>query len=126
MKHTTRRTIWTTVGAAVLAGTIGLAAAGTASAAEEPTAPASGRGDRAAQVCTHLDEIESRMSDHLEHIANRQTWLATRRAEAEAAGRDEIVDRIDRVSARLADRAVKVQERIDRLDTWASEHCPAT
>lgn len=125
MKHTIKRTICTAVGAAMLAGTIGLAVGGTAFAAEDPTTPAPGRGDRAALVCTHLDEIESKLSGHLERIADRQGWLATRRAEAEAAGRDALVARIDRLSARLDDRAAQVQDRIDRLGTWAAEHCPA-
>jgi hypothetical protein len=104
-----------------------LSVAGAAAAADSVSAPATGgdRGGRAAQVCEHLDEIDARVATHLETIAQRQARLIERRAEADAAGRHRLVERIDRVTARLAERTAAMQERIERLDAWAAEHCEA-
>ena len=114
------------IAALALVGALGLA--GTAAATDDATRHAhrpTDRGGRAAQVCEHLDEIDAKVATHLETIAARQARLAERRAEAEAAGRDRLVERIDRVSARLTERIAAVQDRIERLDAWAAEHCDA-
>jgi hypothetical protein len=111
--------VWTVV----VAGTLGIAVAGTAGASDDSTTAPRARGDRAAMVCEHLDAIDAQMAERLAHIASRQGWLADKRATAVAAGRDEMVARIDAASAKLTERAATVQERIGRLDTWAAEHC---
>jgi hypothetical protein len=134
MKSKISKKLWTGVAVATLAGVAGIGGAQAASAADDPAIPASpteqarpnGRSDRAAKVCERLDDIEATMAHHLDQIATRQTWLTTKREQAVAAGRDKLVERIDRASARLTERTTKVHDRIDRLETWAAEHCPAT
>ncbi|MCU1361529.1 MAG: hypothetical protein JWN99_2818 [Ilumatobacteraceae bacterium] len=123
-KTTMSKKVWMAVAAATLAGTIGVAGAAAAASDDAPV-PTGTRGDRAALVCSHLDEIQAKMAGHLTEITNRQQWLATKRAEAVAAGHDRVVERIDKVSARLTERTPKVQDRVARLQTWATTHCDA-
>ncbi|MGD9996045.1 MAG: hypothetical protein AB7L17_21060 [Ilumatobacteraceae bacterium] len=119
---------WTAVAASTVAAVIGtVALAGTASATTDASGetPPRSREDRTALMCEHLDEIEARMASHLELITGRQSWLATKRAAAVEAGLDAVVERIDRVSARLTERQARVEQRSERLTAWAATHCDA-
>jgi hypothetical protein len=126
--------VWTCVAAVTVTALLGVAGgAGTASAADDPVPPARERpvrerpdGERPALACERLDEINARLAEVVEHLTSRQDKLDARRAEAVAAGRDRVVERIDRASTRSTERAAKVHDRIERLAAWSAEHCPAT
>ena len=141
MNHCTTKTskkistkVWTGVAAVTVTALLGVAGgSGTVSAAEDPVPtarerPAGERPDRErpALACERLDEINARLAEVVEHLTSRQDKLDARRAEAVAAGRDRVVERIDRAATRSTERAAKVHDRIERLAAWSAEHCPAT
>ncbi len=127
-KNTISKKLWAAVAIATVSGVVGVAGiAAATSTGDDGSAPTTGRdrGDRAAQVCEHFDQIQAKMAQRSEHLTSRLASLADRRAEAVAAGNDRLVDRIDRLTARLTERSTEVQDRTDRLAAWATEHCPA-
>ncbi|MEK7425340.1 MAG: hypothetical protein AAB131_16035 [Actinomycetota bacterium] len=118
-----KRSIWAGISALTIAGT--LAVGGTASANEGGDTGNPG-GDRVARVCNNLDTINAQLDQRLAEIQRRIDWLTEKRARAEAAGRTDLVARIDAALAKLNDRATRVQARKDKLAAWAAEHCTTT
>lgn len=110
-----------------LAGTLtvagSLAVGGTALAAGgDGSGPT---GDRAAKICTHLDEIDDWMNSRIAEVQHRIDYFTTMRGKAEAAGRTNLVARIDTALSRLNDRLGRLQHRLSEVDTWAASHCTA-
>jgi hypothetical protein len=94
------------------------------------TASAGGPGDglgstpeRAARICANHDEIHDWITSRIEEVNRRLEYFRSMRARAEAAGRTELVERIDRAIARLNDRLARLQERLAKLDEWVATHC---
>lgn len=80
-------------------------------------------GARAEKICTNLDSIDDWLSSRIAEVQHRIEYFTSMRAKAAAAGRDELVARIDTALARLNERLSRLQERLTKLDTWAAAHC---
>ena len=121
MNRTLRRTMIGGLAAVTLTGAIGFGAASASAATGDGTGP-----DRAARICNNLDTIEDWMNSRIAEVQHRIEYFTTMRGKAEAAGRTEIVARIDKALARLQDRLTRLQDRLAKLDGWAAEHCTPT
>lgn len=83
-------------------------------------------GGRAAKICNHLDEIDDWLNSRITEVQHRIDFFTTMRAKAEAAGKTNLVARIDTALGRLNDRLPRLQGRLSEIDTWAASHCEAT
>jgi len=114
----------TTIGAAVLAGTLTVGGAAPA-LADEPRADPPPRACVAARHVLHDLRVLER---HLRHEARRVQAAIDR---ARAAGRDDLADRLqvrlDRLEARHAHVVERVQDAVQRVrDRCTDEDAPAT
>lgn len=75
--------------------------------------------------CDRVDEVQARVAEIQARIADRIPTLQERRAEAEANGRTDLVENIDRRIARLEKVSTRLAERIAKVETWAATNCPA-
>lgn len=105
----------------VAAGSLGIAGAAAASGGDGggPT------GDKAAKVCANIDQIDDWMNSRIAEVQHRIEYFTTMRAKAEAAGRTNLVTRIDRALTRLNDRLTRLQNRLTQVDAWAAANCTA-
>ncbi len=109
------------IATATLAGSLALG--GTALASGDGSGPS---GDRAAKICNHLDEIDDWLNGRITEVQHRIDYFTTMRAKAEAAGKTNLVARIDTALGRLNNRLTRLQNRISEIDTWAASHCNVT
>lgn len=116
---TTTTKIW--AGVATAAAVAALAFTGTASASEGDETGTTTR-DRT-ELCARLDDFHEFTSDRLAEIEHRIGYLTTQRDRLAEAGRDDLVARIDAGIERLHARAERVQDRVEKVDAWAAEHC---
>lgn len=105
----------------VLAGSLGFAA--VASAAEGDSAVGNRPQLTTEQRCAKADEITARAGEIQGKIAERTAALQAKRAEAEAAGDEQKVERIDARLARLEKASTRISDRLARLEIWVGEHC---
>ena len=77
------------------------------------------------EKCDKVDEVQARAAEIQARIAERVTSLEERRAEAEANGESDRVERIDRRLARLDKVSTRLTERLDKVETWAAANCVA-
>jgi hypothetical protein len=95
-----------------------------------PTTPANDAADPAAKkartdfVCAHQDQIKDLMNQRKSLISGRLSLLQEARTSANDAGATKLVARIDTRIAKAQAEATKVDGRMEKLTTWAGEHCP--
>ncbi len=118
------RTLAISFGSIVLAGTLAFGAVASAAGDDDGTGRRHPRLS-AEEKCERHDEIVSRAEALQEKIADRVVALGERRAEAEAAGDTEAVERIDRRLDRMDRVSTKIDDRLTKFETWTSEHCTA-
>jgi len=123
MNRTLRRTMIGGLAAVTLTGAIGFGATAFAS---DGDGSGSGGPNRAAAICNNLDTVEDWMTSRIAEVQHRIEYFTTMRAKADAAGRTELVTRIDHALARLNDRLTRLQDRLAKLDDWAATHCNPT
>jgi Spy/CpxP family protein refolding chaperone len=93
------------------------------------TTPVKGAADPAAKqartdfVCAHQDQIKDLMSQRKGLISSRLSLLQEARTSASDAGATKLVARIDTRIAKAQAEATKVDGRMEKLTTWAGEHC---
>ena len=119
-----------------LAGAVTAGVTATAVAQSDPspaptttTTPAKDAADPAAQqartdfVCAHQDQIKDLMNQRKSLISGRLSLLQEARTSASDAGATKLVARIDTRIAKAQAEAKKVDGRMEKLTTWAGEHC---
>jgi hypothetical protein len=121
----TRTIVATVVAAAALtAGAAGTALAQSDPSTPTPAAEANAKGIRKDFVCAHQDEIKQLLAERKAVVGTSLNLLKEARQTAVDAGATKKVAQIDK---RIA-KATKVQERVDnrieKLPAWVSEHCP--
>lgn len=113
----------------IRAGIAGLALAGTM--ALGTTALASGTGsdgsgqhahDRS-QICSHVDDLKARAADREAKFTARLAKLTDLRAKAEAAGKTELVAKIDKRISAVNDRHDRFEQHVAKAQAWVAEHC---
>jgi hypothetical protein len=93
------------------------------------TTPAKDAADPAAKqartefVCAHQDQIKDLMNQRKSLISGRLSLLQEARTSASDAGATKLVARIDTRIAKAQAEAKKVDGRMEKLTTWAGEHC---
>jgi len=117
MNRTLRNSLIGGLTALTLAGSVGIGSA----AAED--GDGSGGPRRAAAICNNLDEITSWLNARIAEVQHRIGYFTDMKARAEAAGRTQIVERLDKAIARLTDLLGRLQSRLARLEEWAATHC---
>ena len=75
--------------------------------------------------CDKIDEVRARAAGIQERIAQRIPVLQEGRAEAQANGDTERVERIERRLARLHKISTRWSERLTKIETWATTNCAA-
>ena len=111
-----------------LVGAVTAGVTATAVAQSDPS-PAKDAADPAAKktrtdfVCAHQDQIKDLMSQRKSLIAGRLSLLQEARTSASDAGATTLVARIDTRIAKAQAEAKKVDGRMEKLTTWAGEHC---
>lgn len=103
---------------AALAGLLIVGGAAVASAA--PAEPGSGPA-----ACDRVPELRERIVTVHERAHDRYGKLIAARAKAEAAGRTELVAKIDARLATLRDRHAKLHDRYAAAKDKIKEHCGA-
>lgn len=118
-----------------LVGAVTAGVTATAVAQSDPSpapttaAPAKDAADPAAKkartdfVCAHQDQIKDLMNQRKSLIAGRLSLLQEARTSAGDAGATNLVARIDTRIAKAQAEAKKVDGRMEKLTTWAGEHC---
>lgn len=109
-----------TLSAALLAGSLALGTAGVASAAEE--APNRSRPTQE-QICARAKAATERFEAGKARLADRVQKLTEKRAEAQAAGNTELVDRIDNHLARLKSIQERIEGRLQEIRTKTADRC---
>jgi len=105
----------------VLAGSLGFAAVASA-AGDEGT----GRNRpqlTTEQKCDKSDEIIAKAAEIQTKIDERVATLQTKRAEAEAAGKERAVQWIDTRLTHLAEVSTKIDDRLAKFEAWVGENC---
>ena len=74
-------------------------------------------------VCAHQDQIKDLMNQRKSLISGRLSLLQEARTSAGDAGATKLVARIDTRIAKAQAEAKKVDGRMEKLTTWAGEHC---
>ena len=74
-------------------------------------------------VCAHQDQIKDLMNQRKSLISGRLSLLQEARTSASDAGATKLVARIDTRIAKAQAEAKKVDGRMEKLTTWAGEHC---
>lgn len=112
------------IGGLALAGTLAVPTAAGAHEGHEP-------GPRAERVCNRVPVVEARLDRALNridgdaHTRGSLEWLAVKRDQAEAAGREHLVDIIDnRIASRTAARAFIVvrQDEVADMAALCADH----
>ena len=118
-----------------LVGAVTAGVTATAVAQSDPaptttaTTPANDAADPAAKkartdfVCAHQDQIKDLMNQRKSLISGRLSLLQEARTSASDAGATKLVARIDTRIAKAQAEAKKVDGRMEKLTTWAGEHC---
>jgi len=117
-----KRTLILTVAGLTAVGTLAFGGNASAASNDNPTPT----GERAAQVCRKLDQINDAAARHLEAIDARIARLQTNLETATAAGRTKVAARLEKAIAAANTAKEKAQMRLDQVNTWAVENCPAT
>lgn len=100
-----------------LVGGLGFASSASAAGASAPARPP------AEKVCARIDDINAHFAKVAERTAKMTEKLTAMRARAEEAGKTEAVARIDAKLAKVAERAAHAAQRLEKINTWAAEHC---
>ncbi len=109
------------VAGAVLAGSLTMGAAGMSGVAgAETTRPDPGAVK--ARICAHEGEIEARLAQIETRLGTLTAKLTDARGKAEAAGRADLVARIDTA----LDRIAKIQARLDAMQDRLAKACAST
>lgn len=118
---TTPRRLTSRIALLTLAGSLAIGGTALASGGDG-SGP---NGGRAAKVCNHLDEIDDWLASRIAEVQHRIDYFTTMRGKAEAAGKTNLVARIDTALGRLNDRLARLQNRLADIDSWAAAHCTA-
>ncbi|MEI7548830.1 MAG: hypothetical protein WCK21_12365 [Actinomycetota bacterium] len=114
----------------VLAGTLGFGAIASASGNGGGTGTGTGIGQNRPHLtteekCAKSDEIVAKATAAQQKIADRIATLQERRTKAEAAGKTDLVAKIDTRLARLDALNTKITERLAKFQTWVTTNCTA-
>ena len=74
-------------------------------------------------ICGHQEEIKDLLTQRQHLISSRLSLLQEARVAAEQAGASQMVARVDERISRTQTEAKRVDTRLDRLTTWAGQHC---
>lgn len=103
--------IRTYVAGALAAAAVSVGTIGAASAAENPAGQAGQAGHpRLEQLCERLPQIEQRVQNLETRLNEATTRLQAARAKAEAAGRTDLVNRIDQILGRVGNAQQKLAD----------------
>jgi len=117
-----RKTVLGGLAAITLTGAVGFGATAFASGGDG-TGPT---GARAEKICTNITAIDDWLNSRITEVQHRIDYFTTMRGKAEAAGKTNLVARIDAAIARLNDRLPRLQDRLAKVDGWAATHCTTT